>query len=248
MASLFPLATLYDSHRVDVAGTKAEVNEADIAIVCVPTLEADDGSASLREVDDVFQWLQTPWIVIRSTIPPGTTERLRVRSGRPVVFWPEYTGEWTHPGPWERTVEGWPFVLLGGRPDDTRPLMPWLVRTFGAERTYRQSEASLVELCKYMENTWLASQVLFANEFRLIAEAIGVDYWELRELWALDPRVSKQHTGAFEDDPGFGGKCLPKDVAAIIAASTAAGYAPPLLKSFVTFNNTLRAKRSDELS
>ena len=142
--------------------------------------------------------------------------------------------------PWEHSVRGWPFVLLGGRPDDTRPLVPWLASVLGPDRTYRQADARTVELCKYMENCWLAGQVLFANEFARIAEVMEIDYWELREMWALDPRVSRHHTAVFSDSPGFGGNCLPKDVAAIVAASSSAGYEPQLLRAFMEFNRVLR--------
>jgi UDP-glucose 6-dehydrogenase len=92
-----------------------------------------------------------------------------------------------------------------------------------------------------MENCWLAGQVLFANEFARIAEVMEVDYWELREMWALDPRVSRHHTAVFGDSPGFGGSCLPKDVAAIVAASMAAGHVPQLLQAFMEFNRDLQA-------
>ena len=183
-------------------------------------------------VTEVADWLETPYIVIRSTVPPGTTESLRQRVERPVVFWPEYSGEWTHMVPWEHSVRGWPFVLLGGRPDDTRPLVPWLASVLGPDRTYRQADARTVELCKYMENCWLAGQVLFANEFARIAEVMEIDYWELREMWALDPRVSRHHTAVFSDSPGFGGNCLPKDVAAIVAASS------PLVMNHSSFGHS----------
>jgi len=240
MASLFPSAILYDRYQSEYSGTKKEVNRSDIAIVCVPTPAETDGSANLDMVTEVTDWLETPRIVLRSTVPPGTTESLRQRAERPVVFWPEYSGEWTHMVPWEHSVRGWPFVLLGGRPDDTRPLIPWLASVLGPDRTYRQADARTVELCKYMENCWLAGQVLFANEFARIAEVMEIDYWELREMWALDPRVSRHHTAVFSDSPGFGGNCLPKDVSAIVAASSSAGYEPQLLRAFVEFNRVLR--------
>jgi Predicted UDP-glucose 6-dehydrogenase len=48
---------------------------------------------------------------------------------------------------------------------------------------------------------------------------MGVDWNELRELWLLDPRINKNHTLVFERDRGYGGKCFPKDVKAIIKDS-----------------------------
>jgi UDP-glucose 6-dehydrogenase len=238
-ASLFPSATLYDPFRPEHAANRDAVNLSDVAIVCVPTPANPDGSADLDAVNDVFSWLDTPWVVVRSTLPPGTTEGLRARRGRPVVFWPAYFGEWKHAVPWEHSVHGWPFVLLGGQPEDTGPLVPWLATVFGADRTYRQGPARMVELCKYMENAWLASQVLFATEFSRIAGALDVDYWELREMWALDPRVSRHHTAVYGQTSGYAGRCLPKDMAAIIEAATGAGYDARLLRLLVAYNQQL---------
>jgi nucleotide sugar dehydrogenase len=241
MVAMFPSAVRYDPYSGEYPDTtRADVNAADVAIVCVPTPASADGSANIDAVIEVVDWLATPWIVIRSTVPPGTTESLRERVGRPVVFWPEYCGEWTYASPWEHSVHGWPFVLLGGRPEDTRPLLPWLAATMGADRTYRQADARTVELCKYMENSWLAGQVLFANEFARIAQAMNIDYWELREMWALDPRVSRHHTVVSPDAAGFGGSCLPKDIDAIVAASSKAGYDPQLLRAFIEFNRSIQ--------
>jgi UDPglucose 6-dehydrogenase len=60
---------------------------------------------------------------------------------------------------------------------------------------------------------------------------------ELRELWALDPRVSRSHTAVFADDRGFGGKCLPKDLNALIHLAHEVGITPSLLRGIVASNN-----------
>jgi nucleotide sugar dehydrogenase len=246
LTATFPDALIYDKHLDPYSGNRNLINTADIAFVCVPTPPTHGGSADMTAIDEVFSWLRTSWIVIRSTVPPGTTEQLRQRHNRPVVFWPEYIGEWAYAVPWERSPTGWPFVLLGGRPGDTSPLIPWLARVYGAERTYRQADAKTVELCKYMDNAWLASQILFANEFSRIADAFAVNYWELRELWALDPRVTKHNTAVHQQAPGFGGKCLPKDMRAIIAAATEAGYMPQLLVAYREYNDAIRRNEITE--
>src|SRR5579862_5866991 len=144
LSATFPEALIYDKHLDSYSGNQRLVNTADIALVCVPTPPTHEGAADMTALDEVFSWLQTSWIVIRSTVPPGTTERLRQRHNRPVVFWPEYVGEWPYPVPWERSATGWPFVLLGGRPDDTGPLvLGWPVYTEPNEPTVRRQLNSL---------------------------------------------------------------------------------------------------------
>ena len=63
---------------------------------------------------------------------------------------------------------------------------------------------------------YLATKVSFVNEFRRICEILGADWHTVREGWLLDPRVEPAHRAAFASTPGFGGRCLPKDLSAII--------------------------------
>ena len=63
-----------------------------------------------------------------------------------------------------------------------------------------------------MENSYLATKVSFCQQFYNLAEQIGVDYEELRELFILDPRVNPSHTFVYRDKPYWDTVCLNKDV------------------------------------
>jgi UDP-glucose 6-dehydrogenase len=91
-----------------------------------------------------------------------------------------------------------------------------------------------------MENAFLALKVTFCNEFYDIASVLGVDYNELRELWLLDPRMGRSHSFVYPENRGYGGKCLPKDVAALIQTATAHGYHPSLLTAMAETNSRFR--------
>ncbi|HEC65552.1 MAG TPA: hypothetical protein ENI23_09670, partial [bacterium] len=54
-------------------GTKDEVNECDLAIVCVPTPSREDGSCDTTIIEEVVSWLKTPLILFKSAVEPGTT-------------------------------------------------------------------------------------------------------------------------------------------------------------------------------
>ena len=86
-------------------------------------------------------------------------------------------------------------------------------------------------LVKYMENAYLATKVSFCNQFFDIAEQVGVDYEELRELFILDPRVNPSHTFVYRDHPYWDSHCLNKDVPAIAEI-----YEAEFLKSVVDWN------------
>ncbi len=102
---------------------------------------------------------------------------------------------------------------------------------------YHSTTSQAAELCKYMENCFLATKVGFVNQFYDIAQVIGVDFDELRRLWLLDSRIKPSHT-RMEPTRGFGGKCLPKDWAPIVGWMRPFGGAP-LLEALLAYNISL---------
>lgn len=245
MEEIFPSAVIYDKNVNGYQDTRSRVNDCQLAIVAVPTPCNADGSCDTSIVEEVVSWLETPLILIKSTVPPGTTDSLKERYGKRITFSPEYFGESSYYLPEQFTTFGWPYVIVGGDRRDTQEVMDFFIPRLGPTKSYIQSDARTAELTKYMDNAWLSLQVTFANEFYEIAEALGVDYTELRELWTLDPRVSRYHTSVFSEARGFGGKCLPKDLSAIIAAAAVADYDAEFL--IAVWNNNLRFRRADRL-
>lgn len=76
------------------------------------------------------------------------------------------------------------------------------------------------ELIKFMENAFLATKVAFVNEFYDLVGKIRGSWTSVREEWLLDPRVGRSHSTVFSEDRGFGGRCPPKDVAAILEVAS----------------------------
>jgi UDPglucose 6-dehydrogenase len=129
---------------------------------------------------------------------------------------------------------------LGGDPSARRHFIDLLQPVLGPARTYFQCTAIEAEIIKYMENAYRATKVTFVTEFRRICETFGADWHTVRGGWLLDPRIEPAHTAAFASTPGFGGKCLPKDLAAIIRAAADAGYSPGLLSEVLHSNQRFR--------
>jgi UDP-glucose dehydrogenase len=94
-----------------------------------------------------------------------------------------------------------------------------------------------------MVNSFLATKVAFVNEFYEISQLYGVDWHKVREGWLLDERIGRSFSSVFANSRGFGGKCLPKDVNAIVAASEANGYIPKLLKQILDSNSYFQSKK-----
>ncbi len=226
---------VYDSAFHDPSAREL-INGCDIAFVCVPTPMAPDGHCDTSAVEEVAGWCGAGIMVIRSTVAVGTTDRLRAETGKRIVFQPEFLGE----TPWSSKTPHTNFIVLGGPREDTKPLLRMYQSILGPGAVYREVSAATAELMKYTINTFLAMKVAFFNEIYDIAGLAGVDYDELRELVLLDERVLPNHTMVTEER-GFGGKCLPKDLSALIYRAREMGYEPLVLAAVWASNEKVRA-------
>lgn len=236
---LFPSAAIYDGPQE--IGSKEAVNRCRFAFVAVPTPMRPDGSCDTSIVEEVVGWLESEVIVLRSTVVPGTTERLVMSTGKRVVFQPEFGPGETPDHPFQnlRSVR---WIILGGHRRDTNAVADLYKTVFNADIELHQTDSRTAELAKYMENSFLALKVTFCNEFYDLAQALGVDYNELRELWLLDPRIGRSHTFVLPGQRGFGGKCLPKDVSAIVSWAATAGAQAELMRSVLEVNSAIRSR------
>lgn len=230
---------IYDPYQPNETSTKEAVNECDLAIICVPTPMKEDGSCDTSIVEECVSWLETPLILIKSTVPPETTRDLCIKYKKEVCFSPEYMGEsknftpfWKYPDPKEARTHT--FVIVGG--GRASEILNYFMKVMAVETHYVSCTSVEAELVKYMENSFFATKVAFCNEYYDIARVFKVDYKKIREMWLLDSRVNPNHTLVFEDLRGFGGKCFPKDISAIVKASEEKGYSPTILKAVIQSN------------
>lgn len=227
-----------------------EVNACGLAVICVPTPMSDDGVCDTSIVEETVSWLKTPLILIKSTVPPGTTDMLKGKYGGNIVFSPEYIGEgkyyvpqWKYPDP--NDMVSHTFQVFGGDKKDTTRLVDIFIKIMGPHVFFYQTDAKSAEFVKYMENAWGAMKVTFCNEMYEICTALGVDYNTVREGWALDSRVEKMHTAVFPDSRGFGGKCFPKDVNALVGFAKHAGYDAKLIRQVLASNDEFVSKNEN---
>lgn len=234
MKELFKDAVVYDPFFPE-SRTKEEVNECDVAFVCVPTQMKEDGSCDTSIVEETVRWLGTPLIIIRSTIKPGTTDKLIAETWKNIVFQPEYVGETVaHPllNESERA-----FLIFGGSPENCSKAVEIYQTVYNASVKIQFMKPIEAEITKYMENTAIGSMVTLCNEYYNICKAFGADYNVVREGFLLDPRMSRYFTFVYPKARGFGGKCLPKDLNAIAQASKAeAGYKAKFIEAILDSN------------
>ena len=217
---------LYDKYKgID---TRRDGLRYDAAFVCVDTPMTGDSACDLSEVRSAIRENDAGVFIIKSTVLPGTTEKLAEETGKSVIFSPEYYGGTQHCNNFS-----FPFTILGGKKDDCVKVVQILQHVYDGTHSFRITDSRTAELAKYMENSYLAMKVSFCQQFFDIAEKTGVCYEELRELFVLDPRVEPSHTFVYRDRPYWDSHCLNKDVRAIAEAHDA-----QLLLDMIGFNES----------
>jgi len=232
MHKLFPEAIVYDEPLK--IGEKHIAYKADMAFICVPTPSDEFGNCDTSIIEEVMREIDCEIIVIRSTIPIGFTETLKKRTGKRIVFQPEYYGETAaHPF---ANLNNRNWLIFGGDKEDINMVLDTYQKVYNSDIQIVITDSKTAELAKYMENCFLALKVTFCNEFFDIANAYGVNYNELREVWTADPRIGRSHTFVYQDNRGFGGKCLPKDTKALVKLAEDNNVDVTLMKAVIKKN------------
>lgn len=203
----------------------------DFGFVCVPT-DLKEGKCDTSIVESVVALSNCDYYIVKSAVPPGTCDTLVIRHYKRIVYSPEYYGLTQH------SFRKLDFVILGGIPKD-RSTVAELYGTVkkGSFRCVFTNRKT-AELAKYMENCFLAMKVTFCNEFASVAEDLGINYAELRELFIMDERLGASHTFVYKEEPYYNSHCLNKDIPAFISFAKQA----PLM----TAVNEINLKRKNE--
>src|SRR3990167_7434477 len=156
MSALFPNAVVHDPTQ---GLYSPEV--ADIGFVCVPT-PLKNGKLDTSIVEKVVKDSPEELIVIRSTVNPGDTDRWKKKTGKRLVFQPEYLGETpNHPMLDPSTRQ---FLIIGGDPADRRRLIELYHGVYNANVSIRQVTALEAEIIKLSENRAIAFKVAQCQE------------------------------------------------------------------------------------
>ena len=229
MKGLFPDALVHDPQLGFIATGKA-----DIAFVCVPT-PLKNGKLDCSIVKKVVKQAKEDLIVIRSTVMPGTCDKLE-KLGKNIVMQPEYLGETVnHPMTDQKNR---PFIIIGGKPENRRKVIELYQTIYNANITIRQVTNYEAEVIKLTENRAIAFKVAQCQELFDVCEKSGlVDYYTIREVvYSDDPRFNLWWTFVFPDKRGFDSKCIPKDVYGWCAWAESLGYKPEITRSILERN------------
>ncbi|MCX6797486.1 MAG: hypothetical protein NTX98_03370, partial [Candidatus Doudnabacteria bacterium] len=190
-------------------------------------------------VEQTLEWLNTQLVIIRSTIKPGTTDRLQeLYPEKHIVFQPEYAGETiAHPMLDESSAT---FLIFGGVQKDCSKAVEVYQTVYNSSVKILFLKPIEAEIVKYMENTAIAGMVTLVNEYYNICQVFGADYNMVREAFLADPRMSRYFTFVYPNKRGFEGRCLLKDLNAAVKFFEEAGYKPEFIRDIIKNNDRIR--------
>ena len=220
--------------RFVVGGANA-VGDAEYVYLCVPTPQADDGSADLSYVDaaarEIGPVLPSEAVVLtKSTVPVGCTRIVEQVLGRDdvrVVSNPEFlrqgsaVHDFMHP---DRIVIGCEDQAVAARV---------AALYIGVTAPIIVTDPASAETIKYASNAYLATKISYVNAIAAVCEAVGADVKDVVLGMGYDKRIGHEF---LRPGPGFGGSCLPKDTRALVHIADSAGYPFELLRGVVAVN------------
>jgi len=212
-----------DKDKCSVDYLEDLVELTNIIFVCVPTPMRKDGSCDTSIVESVVKDINDMVVsrnvsgrivAIKSTIPPGTTNRLNKECHNiSVIFNPEFLTEANFIDDFKNQNR----IIIGGERPSTTKLRQVYSLAFPHAKIVKTGSKT-AEMVKYMTNTFLATKVSFANEMKQICDELKIDYDKVVEYSTYDERLGKSHWAVPGPDGklGFGGSCFPKDLNALI--------------------------------
>ncbi len=231
------------------------VRDAEVVFIAVGTPPQEDGGSDLKYMiaaaREIAKHLHDYTVVVqKSTAPVGTAREIgRIIAKEKakeaefdIVSNPEFLREGSAVGDFMRPDR----VVVGAETERSRQLMKQVYGPLYLNETpMLWTSLESAEMIKYASNAYLATKISFINEMARICELTGANVDEVARGMGLDGRIGKKflHAGI-----GYGGSCLPKDVASLVHVARAHGYDAPLVSAAHTVNHNLVDRALEKLT
>ena len=237
---------------VPVGTTLKDICNTDIVFISVPTPMNSDGSChigilesvvnNIKEICDLNENL----IVIRSTVPPGTSDHLNC------YFMPEFLTEKNFVYDFINN-EHWIFGLKHTEQDTLfKEKITQLFNYSFESNKIKFNNLHFVtnkeaEMIKLFRNNYLSVKVGFCNEIAEFCEKKEISYENVRKLAVLDKRIGDSHSKVPGHDgrKGFGGTCFPKDTNNLKCEMKKIGMKSYIIENVVDRNETVDRSEKD---
>lgn len=209
----------------------------DVVFVCVDTPLQENFktlNSILKELNDM---LPGSIVCCKSTALPDFYRKAQNKfKNLQIIFYPEYLSHWNH----IKDFQNQEFMILGGNKASASKVAAILKPRLKKLKTIKITDIETAALVKYIENSFLASKVTFANEMHFLHKRLKLKstYSELISLVALDERIGASHwqVPGRDGSHGWGGHCYTKDNSEFARFSRS-----KLLKYIIKLNKQHRA-------
>lgn len=224
------------------------VTNSEFIYVCVPTPMNLDGTFDSSIIDSVMEDISKyaertdKIVIIKSTILPGMTDKYfeKYRKNIKIIFSPEFLTERSYlldainPS---RIIFGLPVLndVIINR------LLTLYKPRFPQSRIYI-CDAKSAELVKYISNCFFATKLSYFNEIFQICKKMNLDYNRIIKMVLADGRIGNSHwqVPGHDGDFGWGRKCFPKDINALITFAKEIGIDPTVMEAVWKKNKEVR--------
>ena len=234
------------------------VRNSSISFLCVPTPTTPEGidlSYIKEATENIGKVLSEKSdyhvVVVKSTVVPKTTEEvvipiLEKYSGKKAgedfgvcmnpEFLTEISGSWSKDKSTKKDFFSEDRIVIGEYDKRSGDVLERIYKPLNS--TIFRTDLKTAEMIKYVSNCMLAAKISYWNEIFLICEKLSIDSREIANIVAMDPRIGRYGS---VHGKAFGGKCLPKDLKALI--SFAKEYKETkLLKAVDEINEEMKEK------
>ncbi|SHJ60790.1 nucleotide sugar dehydrogenase [Pseudozobellia thermophila] len=235
---------------------KEAVLKTEVSIICVGTPSDVHGHLNLNAIYETAEQIGEALkekegfhiAVIRSTVLPGTNKKIgeiiAERSGKErnvhfaVVSNPEFLRE----GSAVKDYYNPPVTVVGTDSEQASKKIAEMYQ--GINAPIKETNIEIAELIKYVNNSFHALKVSFANEVGNICKKMNIDSHELMSLFCMDTQLN---LSPYYLKPGFafGGSCLPKDLKAFKTMAHDFYLESPVLNSILDSNENQKNQALD---
>jgi GDP-mannose 6-dehydrogenase len=224
------------------------IRDTDLSFICVGTPSQANGNLDFRYIRRICEQIgealryksERHTVVVRSTILPGTMHGivipvLQEYSGKKagIDFGVCHNPEFLREGSAVRDFNAPPKTVIGEFDEASGTLLTELYKRIDAPLI--RTSLEVAEMVKYVDNSWHALKIGFANEIGNLGKALGIDAHEVMNIFCQDKKLNISSAYLL---PGFafGGSCLPKDLRALSYTAKVNDLELPILRSILPSN------------
>src|SRR6476619_3976132 len=236
---------------------KAAVKDAEVVFLAVGTPPRPDGTVDMsylegagKQVCDALAEHNSDYmvtIIVKSTVPAGTNRKLynflkeQTKAYVQVVSNPEFLRE----GSAVSDCLNPDRIVVGGEsPEAFRMMRRLYDPLIKREENFMTMNWESAELTKYAANSMLAARISFMNEMTILCDSYGADIEDIRKGIGSDSRIGPAFLKA---GCGYGGSCVPKDVAAMEHISKQVGHESLFVHAVQTVNKNQKKRFVDKI-